>query len=213
VSEPIDFGRLWWIGILLIGLCNAAAAASLDHCRMIGEAERKSQSRSTPQGSDAKALEGLYLLTSGNASGQGVKLLEEADKEGSMHARYRLGALYMTDALFAKDNARAFSYLSRVGGAYETSALILIGAIEAQGRVGFPPDKSRAKMTWDRAVVRLNAESENRSRSSVLKVDDYDYAERRCMDIEILRAFSEEEGIYISGIPARMSIKSRFSPP
>jgi TPR repeat protein len=129
---------------------------------------------------------------------EGIRLLQDASREGSDEARYTLGWLYMQDAVFPKNYDIAFEYLSKIHGDYKTAAKILIGVIYAEGSEKIVVDRNKAGIIFNEVARSLNDEMKIFQLSEPRTERDVKSRQRWQENGAVLSGFAREYGITIN---------------
>ena len=128
---------------------------------------------------------------------EGISMLHEAASQGSDEANFRLGWLYVDGQIVRKNVDHAEGYLKLVKGRFQTSALILLAGLRAQGTSSHPADKSVARKMCLEAIAQLNVEEQKFKQRREGEPMDVDRQQRWYLDWLTLRGIARENDIQL----------------
>lgn len=199
-----------WIG--LFRPAGASALLALALCLSSGSIVAGTEDRSERVEDDAEEIRqsrdneilstqiarASALLQSKSTVNEGLRILNEAAKQGSDDARYTLGWLYFDGKVVKKDNDHAYELLKQVGGDYQIAALILIAGIR-EGSSRIPGDNEEAQRLFNEAAVALDVQLKGfRTRGPPDTVKDIAQRQQWLADWTVLVGLAEEYGLSVS---------------
>ena len=138
------------------------------------------------------------LINSRAAIDEGVRLMIDAARRGNEEAAYTLAWLHMQGTGVPRDNDKALEYLKTIRSEFRTPALILKGAVYAEGSNSMPADKSKAQQIFNEAALALEAELKQFQQREPTHVDDVLRRQRWQENWSVLRGMAEKYGLVVT---------------
>jgi len=171
---------------------------SMDEERKADDPDRATLAQAGTKSVEQQVKRARALVNSKGATGDGVRLLEDAARRGSDEAAYTLAWLHMQGTGVPRDNDKALDFLQTVRGDFRTSALILMSAVHAEGSKSKVPDKVRSQQLLDEAVAALEAELRHFQQHQPTDVEDVLRRQRWHENGSLLSGMAEKYGLIVT---------------